>query len=195
MFWRTSARKRHSGVSQNPWTTKSSRVTYENAWIRVREDQVLRPDGGPGIYGVVEIRPSVGVVALNEHDEVALVGQWRYSVNRYSWEIPRGGSHPGESNMLTVAQRELAEEAGLIAEHWRALGAVDVCNGVADDVQSLYLATELKATATRLDPEEDIVVAWRPFDESVAMAMDGRITEVCSVAAILKVAILRRLEK
>ena len=186
MFCPISAGKQHNAVAQNPWKTKSSRVAYENAWIRVREDQVIRPDGGPGIYGVVEIRPSVGVVAVNERDEIALVGQWRYSVNRYSWEIPRGGSHPGETDMLSVAKRELAEEAGLLAERWEALGSVDVCNGVADDVQSLYLATGLKPTATRLDPEEDIVIEWRPFDEAVRMVMDGRITEVCSVAAILK---------
>jgi 8-oxo-dGTP pyrophosphatase MutT (NUDIX family) len=164
---------------------------YENSWIRVREDQVVRPDGGPGIYGVVEIRPSVGIVALNERDEIALVGQWRYSVNRYSWEIPRGGSHPGETDMLCVAKRELAEEAGLIADQWEVLGPVDVCNGVSDDVQSLYLARGLKPTEMRLDPEEDISVTWRPFEEAVRMAMDGRITEVCSVAAVLKVAVLR----
>ena len=178
-------------MRENPWRTKSSRVAYENAWIRVREDQVIRPDGGPGVYGVVEIRPSAGIVALNERDEVALVGQWRYSVNRYSWEIPRGGSQPGETDMLSVAKRELAEEAGLLAQHWQALGAVDVCNGVADDVQSLYLASELKPTQTRFDPEEEILIEWRPFDEAVRMAIDGRITEVCSVAAILKVKILR----
>jgi 8-oxo-dGTP pyrophosphatase MutT (NUDIX family) len=178
-------------VPENPWRTKSSRVAYENAWIRVREDQVIRPDGGPGVYGVVEIRPSAGIVALNERDEVALVGQWRYSVNRYSWEIPRGGSQPGETDMLSVAKRELAEEAGLLAQRWQALGTVDVCNGVADDVQSLYLASELKPTPTRFDPEEEILIEWRSFDEAVLMAMDGRITEVCSVAAILKVKILR----
>lgn len=178
-------------MAGNPWKTKSSRVAYENAWIRVREDEVIRPDGGPGVYGVVEIRPSVGVVAVNERDEVALVGQWRYSVKRYSWEIPRGGSHPGETDMLSVARRELAEEAGLLAQRWEALGRVDVCNGVADDVQSLYLATELKPTETRFDPEEEIAMEWRPFEEAVRMAMDGRITEVCSVAAILKVKILR----
>src|SRR5437763_2899608 len=173
-FCRRFAGKQYNAVAENPWKTRSSRVAYENAWIRVREDQVVRPDGGSGIYGVVEIRPSVGVVALNEGDEIALVGQWRYSVNRYSWEIPRGGSHPGEADMLSVARRELAEEAGLLAKRWVALGSVDVCNGVADDVQSLYLASELEPTETRLDPEEEIVIEWRPFDEAVRMAMDGR---------------------
>ncbi len=183
-----SAVRRRSTVPENPWRTKSSRIVYANPWIRVREDQVLRPDGGPGIYGVVEIRPSIGVVAMNERDQIALVGQWRYSVNRYSWEVPRGGSHPGETDMLEVAKRELAEEAGVIAGDWQVLGPVDVCNGVTDDVQTLYLATRLSATGMRLDPEEDISVEWRPFEEAVSMAVDGRITEVCSVAAILRVA-------
>ena len=175
-------------MAANPWKTLSTRIAYQNHWIRVREDQVIRPDGKPGIYGVVEIRPSVGIVALNERDEVVLVGQTRYSVNRYSWEVPRGGSHPGETDMLAVAKRELAEEAGVIAAKWTPLGPVDVCNGVADDVQSLFLATELATTDVQHDPEEDITVQWHPFGEAIAMAIDGRITEVCSVAAILKVA-------
>lgn len=176
-------------MPENPWRTKRSETVYENAWIRVREDQVIRPDGGDGIYGVVEIRPSVGVVALNQRNEIALVGQWRYAVNRYSWEVPRGGSHSGEADMLAVAQRELAEEVGVIAAHWEPLGAVDVCNGVTDDVQSLFLAKQLSKTEMKPDPEEDITVEWQPFEEAVRMAIDGRITEVCSVAAILRAAI------
>src|ERR1700685_2269954 len=152
------AGKRLSAVPRNPWKTKSTRVAYENAWIRVREDQVVRPDGGAGIYGVVEIRPSVGVVAIDDRDRVVFVGQWRYSVRRYSWEVPRGGSHSGETDMLEVAQRELAEETGVRAAQWQELGPVDVCNGVADDVQMLFLATGLSETNMRLDPEEDITV-------------------------------------
>lgn len=182
-------------VQTSPWRTKASREVYKNPWIRVREDDVVRPDGGPGLYGVIEIRPSIGVVAIDSDDRVVLVGQWRYSVDRYSWEVPRGGSHAGETDMLAVAQRELAEEAGVLAENWRALGPVDVCNGVADDVQSLFLATGLSATEMNLDPEEDITVDWKPFGEAVEMAVDGRITEVCSVAALLRVNWLRAMGK
>src|SRR5579885_3622475 len=147
--------------AKNPWKALASRIAYENPWIRVREDEVIRPDGGAGIYGVVEIRPSVGIVALNDQDEIVLVGQWRYAPNHYSVEIPRGGSHPGETDMLAVAKRELAEEAGLLANDWQLLGAVDVCNGVADDVQTLFLATQLSRTEMKLDPEEDITVMWQ----------------------------------
>jgi len=178
-------------VYQNPWKTLSSRTAYENAWLRVREDQVTRPDGKPGIYGVVEIRPSVGVVALNGRDEIVLVGQWRYALNRYSWEIPRGGSRVDETDMQRAAERELAEEAGVLAAHWQAMGTVDVGNGVLDDVQSLYVATGLTATDTNFDAEEDISIVWKPFDDAVTMAMDGTISEVCSIAAILRVAMMR----
>ena len=173
------------------WKTVSSREVYKNTWIRVREDQVIRPDGNPGVYGVIEIRPSVGVVAIDDQDRVALVGQWRYSLDRYSWEIPRGGSNPDETDMQAVAQRELQEEAGVCARRWERLGAVDICNGVANDVQTLYLATELTPAARHLDPEEDIVVQWAPLSEAVTMVMEGRITEVCSVAALLQVALIR----
>lgn len=179
----------------SPWKTNSSRVVYENPWVRVREDKVIRPGGSPGLYGVIEIRPSVGVVATNENDEVVLVGQWRYSVDRYSWEIPRGGSDPGETDLLAVARRELEEEAGVLAERWECLGTVDNCNGVANDVQTLYWATGLSLTDVRPDPGEAITVVWKPFSEALKMAMDGRITEVCSVAAILKVELLRNSRK
>jgi 8-oxo-dGTP pyrophosphatase MutT (NUDIX family) len=178
-------------VSRNPWQTRASRVVYENAWLNVREDQVIRPDGNPGIYGVVTLRPSACVLALNERDEAVLVGQWRYTLGRYSWELPRGGSHPGESDMLAVARRELAEETGVIAVHWEEHGSYDNANGVNHDIQTFFIATGLSQTERLLDPEEEIAVEWRPFDEIVAMAMDGRITEVCSVALILKAALLR----
>jgi 8-oxo-dGTP pyrophosphatase MutT (NUDIX family) len=146
---------------------------------------VTRPDGGDGVYGVVEIRPSVGVVAIDEANQVALVGQWRYVNRRYSWEIPRGGSHAGDSDMLEAAKRELREEAGIEAAEWQFLTAVDVCNGVTNDVQHLYLARGLKHVATNQDPEEQIVTRFVPFAEAVEMAMHGEITEVCSVAALL----------
>lgn len=183
-------------MAVSPWKTKSSREVYQNKWIRVREDEVLRPDGGPGVYGVIEIRPSVGVVAIDDADRVVLVGQWRYTVDRYSWEIPRGGSNPHETDMLEVAKRELLEETGVTAETWTRLGAVDVCNGVANDIQTLYLATELSCGGeTSFDPEEDITVEWQPFEEAVRMVLENRITEVCSCAAILQVACSRATKK
>jgi 8-oxo-dGTP pyrophosphatase MutT (NUDIX family) len=172
----------------NPWKTLTSRIAYENAWMRVREDAVLRPDGQEGIYSVVELRPSVGVVALNAAQEIVLVGQWRYPLGRYSWEIPRGGSTAGETDPEAVAKRELREEAGVEASHWQKLGAVDVNNGITSDVEHLFLATGLACGESHQDPEEQIEVRWTPFDEAVRMALGGEISEVCSVAAILMAA-------
>jgi len=147
---------------------------------------VLRPDGQPGIYGVVEIRPSVGVLAFNDKGEVAIVGQWRYTLGRYTYEIVRGGSADGETDMLGVARRELREETGFEATRWEELGAVDVCNGVTTDVQHLFVANDLNFVGVDQDPVEEIATAWRPFEQAVEMAVSGEITEVCSVAAILK---------
>lgn len=172
---------------RKPWKTLSSRIAYENPWLRVREDKVIRPDGQEGIYGVIEVRPSVGIVALNERDEIVLVGQWRYALDRYSWEIPRGGSGDGEPDLLAVAQRELREEAGVEATSWTPLGAVDVCNGVTTDVQHLFLATGLRLVESHQDPVEEIATRWAPFEEAVAMVLRGDITEVCTIAAILQV--------
>ena len=176
----------------NAWTTLSTKVVYQNAWIRVREDRYVRPDGEAGLYGVIEIRPSVGVVVVDGQDRVALIGQYRYTLRRVTWEIPRGGSGPGETDMLAVAQRELREEAGVVASRWTSLGTVDVCDGVTDDVQHLFLAQGLTDADTEPDPEEDLTVRWVTFHDAVGMVMSGEITEVCSVAAILKVEYLRR---
>jgi 8-oxo-dGTP pyrophosphatase MutT (NUDIX family) len=163
-----------------------------NPWLRVREDQVIRPDGGRGIYGVVEIRPSVGILAFNENDELAIVGQWRYALDRYSYEIVRGGSAEGETDMLAVARRELREEAGFEADIWEPFGSADVCNGVTTDVQHFFIATNLHFVGANQDPFEEIITEWHSFDRAVDMIAQGEITEVCSVAAILKYDRLRR---
>ena len=170
----------------NPWTTLRSRIAYSNAWFRIREDEVLRPDGRPGLYGVVEIRPSVGILALDDRGKAALVGQWRYPVGRYTWEIVRGGSSEGETDMLAVARRELREETGYDAAQWSPLGPVDVCNGVTTDVQHLFVARELTFSGVHQDPVEKIETRWVEFNEVYNMALSGEISEVCSVAAILR---------
>ena len=121
-------------MSENPWQTLGSRTVYVNAWLRLREDTVIRPDGHHGIYGVVEMQPSIGVVALNDANEIALVTQWRYTLGRMSVEIPTGGSEASDHSVLATARRELREETGLSARNWRELGFVDNSNGVTNDV-------------------------------------------------------------
>jgi 8-oxo-dGTP pyrophosphatase MutT (NUDIX family) len=179
-------------VSENPWQTLGSRIVYANSWLRLREDTVIRPDGRPGIYGVVEMSPSVGIVALSDAHEVALVTQWRYTLGRMSAEIPTGGSEPSDPSVLAAAQRELREETGLSARNWRELGSVDNSNGVTNDVSHMFLATGLEAGADAQDPAEQVVLSWLPFGQAVDHVLNGSITESVSVAAILKVEVLLR---
>ncbi len=178
-------------MAQNPWRTLSSRAVYRNSWLTLREDRVIRPDGAEGIYSVVEMPPSCGIVALNEENQVALVGQWRYVHGKYSLEIPTGGSEQG-GTPLAAAQRELLEETGLTAGDWTALGTIDNSNGVTTDVAHLFLAQNLTAGQSVPQGDEQIERRWMPFADAVLSVMKGEITESVSVAAILKVELLGR---
>ena len=113
---------------------------------------MIRPDGQEGIYGVVEMRPSVGIVAVSNADEVALVTQWRYTLDRMSTEIPTGGTEPSDRDLLAAARRELREETGLSARRWRELGFIDNSNGVSTDDAHMFLATGLKREQTPRTP-------------------------------------------
>ncbi len=172
-------------ASLNPWKTLTSRFVYRNQWLRVREDRVIRPDGNEGLYGVIELPASVAIVALNDRDEVLVVGQWRYTHGKFSWEIPTGGSEPGETT-LEAAKRELREEGGVVAGEWLPLGSIDNSNGVTTDVSHLFLATQLSETARHEDPTEKLVIKWTPFSQAVSDVMSGAMTESGTVSGILK---------
>jgi 8-oxo-dGDP phosphatase len=166
-------------------------VAYENAWITVWHDEVSRPDGSPGIYGVVHFENlAAGIVALDDRDRIVLVGQHRYTLDAYSWEIPEGGVPSGES-ALEGARRELREETGVEAATWHELARVDLSNSISDERAVLFLATDLTHGDAEPDPTEALELRWVPFDEALAMTIDGRITDVMSVAAIQRVALAR----
>jgi 8-oxo-dGTP pyrophosphatase MutT (NUDIX family) len=174
----------------NPWKTLNTRVVYQNQWLRVREDRVIRPDGNEGVYGVVELPASVGIVALNDLNEILLVGQWRYTHGKFSWEIPTGSSESGES-VLDAAKRELRQEGGVLAGEWVALGSIDNSNGVTTDITHLFFATQLSPTARDEDPTEKLSVRWISFSQAVSDVMSGAMTESSTVAAILKAHVYR----
>src|SRR5215211_6456544 len=176
--------------TKNPWRTVSSRQVYENPWISVREDQVVRPDGEPGIYGVVHYKNvAVGVLAI-EDDHVYLVGQYRYPLETYSWEIPEGGCPDGEEP-LSAARRELREETGFEATSWRMLGEAYLSNSVADEYAVWFLATGLVSGEQQPEGTEVIGVRRVPVREAVAMVMDGRITDALSALALTTYALER----
>lgn len=170
----------------NPWKTLGSRVVYENPWISVREDDVIRPDGEPGIYGVVDTRIATGVVALTDDEQVYLVGQYRYTTDCYSWEIPEGGTD-GDELPLAAAQRELREEAGVEAEHWEQLGGeIHLSNCISSEIGFVYLARGLTVGESAPDGTEELAVRAVPFAEALAMVDDGTITDGISIIALLR---------
>lgn len=173
------------------WRRHSRRVAYENAWLTLWHDEVTRPDGEPGIYGVVHFANlAVGVVAIDDEDRVALVGQHRYTLDAWSWEIPEGGV-PADEDPREGAERELREETGLAAGEWRELSRLHLSNSISDEAAVLYLATQLTRGPASPDGTEDLVVRWVPFADALAMALDGRITDAMSVVALLQVGLTR----
>lgn len=178
-------------IRSGPWLRRSRRIAYENAWVTVWHDEVTRPDGQPGIYGLVHFANlAVGVVVLDGDDRVLLVGQHRYTLDAMSWEIPEGGVPAGES-ALQGAARELREETGVEAADWRELARLHLSNSVSDEASILFTARAV--THGKADPEgtEQLEVRWVPFEEALAMTLDGRITDALTVCGIERVALLR----
>jgi 8-oxo-dGTP pyrophosphatase MutT (NUDIX family) len=175
----------------NPWTTVSTRVVYENPWIAVREDQVLRPDGQPGIYGVVHFKnQAVGVLPVDADGAVWLVGQHRYPLDAYSWEIPEGGSPMGEAPEET-AIRELKEETGLTAGTIELVATSHLSNSVSDEIAYLYRATNLTPGPDEPEGSEKLEAKRFTWAEAWSMLERGEITDAMSVIALYHEAVRR----
>lgn len=172
------------------WNTRSTRTVYENPWIRVREDAVTRPDGGAGVYGVLEVRqPSVFVVALDDDGRVLLVTVDRYTTGPGSVEVPAGGTDGEEP--VEAAQRELLEETGLEAAEWTPVGRMEALNGIAVAPEHVFLARGLRPAVTpagavaATQEEEGIAdVRWVPFAEALALVAAGGIRDGETIAAL-----------
>lgn len=177
-------------VAVGPWRRRSRRSAYRNPWIELFHDEVERPDGGPGIYGVVHFRSlAVGVVAVGDDGRLLLVGQHRYTLDAYSWEIPEGGVPEGES-AEEGARRELREETGYEAETWRYLFRFTTSNSVTDERGEMFLATGLRPGEASPDETEDLALRWATLDEVLAEIDRGEIHDLMTIAAVTRYAML-----
>lgn len=169
----------------NPWKTLGSSLVYENPWISVREDRVIRPDGDPGIYGVVHYKHSaVGVLPVDDQGRIWMVGQYRYPLDQYSWEIPEGGGHAGE-DPEDAARRELREETGLTADQLELISTSHLSNSVSDEVAYLYRATGLVSGESQPEGTERLEVRRVDWEEVLAMLRRREITDSMTVIALL----------
>jgi len=173
----------------NPWKTISEETAYENAWIRVEHHEVLNPAGNPGIYGKVHYKnTAIAIIAVDSEGFTYLVGQFRYTLNTYSWEVPEGGCsiESGES-ILEAAKRELLEETGLVALTWTELGEVYLSNSVSDEKAVMYLAQNLSQHQACPEETEQLKIRKLPLKEAIEMAQNGEISDALSVLSLLKI--------
>lgn len=173
--------------NKNPWQTLSEKRVYDNPWISLNEYQIINPGGGAGIYGKVHFKNlAIGIIVLDENFDTWLVGQYRYPLDQYSWEIPEGGG-PLHEDPLKSAQRELLEETGITANKWTEIQRLHLSNSVSDELAIIYLARDLSLGEPSPEETEQLIIRKLPFREAFNMVMRGEITDSLSVAAIFKV--------
>jgi ADP-ribose pyrophosphatase len=172
------------------WKILAERPMYDNPWISVTEYDVLNPAGRPGLYGKVHFKnKAIGIVPLDHEGNTYLVGQTRFVLDAYSWEIPAGGCPLG-NDPLHTAQRELREETGLIASEWRQILEIHLSNSVTDEHGFIYLATGLTTGQAEPEDTEDIKTWKLPFEQAIKMVLEGRITDSVTISALLRVKLM-----
>ena len=183
-------KKRYPDDAPNPWQTKTVRQVYENPWIELSHRDVITPGGGQGIYGMVHFKnAAIGIIPIDKEGNTWLVGQYRYTLNQYSWEIVEGGG-PLDQPLLDSAKRELLEETGITANTWTPILEMHLSNSVSDEYGVAYIATDLTFGQSAPEETEQLVVKKLPFEEVYRMAMQGEITDALSLAAIFKAKLL-----
>ncbi|HEY7160378.1 MAG TPA: NUDIX hydrolase [Acidobacteriota bacterium] len=176
--------------TRSPWKILGERGIYDNEWINVTEYDVVNPSGGTGIYGKVHFKNfAIGIIALDDEMNTYLVGQYRFPLNAYSWEIPEGGG-PLEVDMLESAKRELKEETGLIAAQWTRILNLHLSNSVSDEYGAIFLARQLTQQQATPEETEQLAVKKLPFEEVYEMVEEGKITDSLTVAGVLKVKLM-----
>lgn len=173
-------------MTENPWKTISTELKYENPWIRVQEHQVLNPSGKEGIYGTVHFKNiAIGIIPVDDDGNTWLVGQYRFPLNHYSWEIIEGGGKI-EVDPLESAKRELLEEAGIVADYWELLTTLHTSNSVTDELGIIYVARNLSFTQSQPDETEQLVVKKIPIKKALEMVLQNEITDSISMIGIMR---------
>ncbi len=176
--------------THNPWKIIDEKPIYDNKWINVTEYNVINPSGNPGIYGKVHFKNiAIGVLPLDDDLNTYLVGQYRFTLNQYTWEIPEGGGLLG-TDPLDGAKRELLEETGLKAKYWTELQKFHLSNSVCDEGGMIYLARGLEQFEAEPEDTEDLIVNKIPFSQVYRMVCNHEITDSITVAAVLRVQLL-----
>lgn len=171
----------------NTWKTLSSELIYESPWIALNKHQTINPAGNPAVYSVVNFKnKAIGILPLSDDGYTWLVGQWRYPLKQYSWEIPEGGGPLGEVP-LDTAVRELKEETGIVARKFEEIMQMHLSNSVSDEHAFVFLATGLSFEDAEPEESEDLAIKKVHINEAFEMVMNGEITDSISVAAIFKV--------
>jgi len=175
---------------ENPWQITSQKEIYDNPWINLTEYQVINPSGNPGIYGKIHFKNiAIGILPLDDEMNTYLVGQYRFALGQYSWEMPEGGGPLG-IDPIESAKRELLEETGLKAEDWSELVRIHLSNSVSDELSIIYLARNLAQFEAEPEDTEQLIVKKLPFETVYQMVCDGEITDSMTVAAVLRLKLL-----
>jgi 8-oxo-dGTP pyrophosphatase MutT (NUDIX family) len=170
------------------WKKLNSRTVWENGWMRVYEDEVINPGGGRNQYGYVHFKNrAVAIIPLTENNDVWLVGQQRYTLDAWSWELPMGGA-PLDEAPLEAAKRELKEETGLSAGKWTEVMQLHPSNSITDEVGVVYLAEGITEGVPEPEETENLEIRRLPLDDAIAMVQRGEITDAITVAALLRIA-------
>ena len=176
---------------ENPWQIVSQKEIYSNPWIGLTEYQVINPSGNPGIYGKIHYKNiAIGVIPLDDEMNTYLVGQYRFTLSQYSWEIPEGGGILG-TDPLESAKRELLEETGLKAESWTEIQRLHLSNSVSDELCIIYLARNLQQFDPEPEDTEQLIIKKTPFEEVYNKVSGGEITDSVTVAAVLKIKLMQ----
>lgn len=170
-----------------PWTIQETNQKYQNSFIDVREDQVLQPDGQPGIYGTVTMKPGVAILPIDSDHTVYLTRQFRYALGKESIEVVCGALEEDEPP-FEAARREIQEELGIKAEEWNDLGFFHMDTSIVHCPVYLFLAKQLTFTQTNQDGTETIEKLRIPLNEAIQMVMDSQITHSPSCVMLLKAA-------